>query len=163
MTASSPETRRTPTTTLAVVRYALLAILVFGLVGTGVELLLLEHTEDVWQWVPIVMIALSLVVIVWHLAQRGAASTRSLQGTMLLFVASGIIGVILHFKGNVEFELETYPTLKGLALFKEAMMGATPALAPGTMIQLGLIGLAYAFRHPSLAPSAGEDITTTGH
>jgi len=30
-------------------------------------------------------------------------------------------------------------------LFREAMMGATPALAPGAMIQIGLIGLLYAF------------------
>jgi hypothetical protein len=50
----------------------------------------------------------------------------------------------------MEFELETYPSISGLALFKEAMMGATPALAPGTMIELGLIGLAYTYRHPLL-------------
>ena len=150
------------TSTLALVRYALLAILVFGIVGTGVELLLLEHTEDIWQWVPIVMIALSLLVIAWHLIQRGAASTRSLQGTMLLFILSGIVGLVLHFKGNVEFELETYPTLRGLALFKETMMGATPALAPGAMIQFGLIGLAYTFRHPWLTASADADTSHTG-
>jgi hypothetical protein len=153
----SPETRP-----LTLIRVALLAILVFGLVGTVVELLLLEHTEDIWQWVPIVLIGMGLAVIGWHVVQRGAASTRSLQGTMLLFVASGIVGVILHYKGNVEFEIETYPTLRGLELFKEAMMGATPALAPGTMIQLGLIGLAYAYRHPSLIASTDTDTTTTG-
>jgi hypothetical protein len=58
--------------------------------------------------------------------------------------------MVWHYQGNMEFELETYPSISGLALFKEAMMGATPALAPGTMIELGLIGLAYTYRHPLL-------------
>jgi hypothetical protein len=54
----------------------------------------------------------------------------------------------------VEFELEMYPGLSGLELFREAMKGATPALAPGTMTILGLLGLAYTYglaptNHPS--------------
>jgi hypothetical protein len=30
-------------------------------------------------------------------------------------------------------------------------MGATPLLAPGIMLQLGLVGLLFTFRHPALA------------
>jgi hypothetical protein len=40
--------------------------------------------------------------------------------------------------------------LHGFELFRDAMMGATPALAPGSMTQLGLLGLIYAYRHPRL-------------
>ena len=28
--------------------------------------------------------------------------------------------------------------------------GATPTLAPGAMVELGLLGLAYTYRHPAL-------------
>ena len=66
---------------------------------------------------------------------------------------SGVVGLWLHYQGNTEFELEMYPSLEGLALFWEAIRGATPTLAPGTMLELGLLGLAYMYRHPVLTRS----------
>jgi hypothetical protein len=148
--APPPSPVRPTRDTLAVLRLLLLATFVVGAVGVGAELLLLEHFEDVWQFVPLVLVALALAVLGWSAATRGAASLRAFQGTMALFLVSGVVGVLLHYRGNVAFELEMAPALRGLALFKEAMMGATPALAPGAMIQLGLVGLAYTFRHPRL-------------
>ena len=68
---------------------------------------------------------------------------------MVLCMTSGLVGLLLHYKGNVEFELEMYPDLSGWKLFKDSMMGATPALAPGAMLQIGLVGLAWTFRHPA--------------
>jgi hypothetical protein len=59
-----------------------------------------------------------------------------------------MIGMGLHQSANAEFEQEMDPSLTGMKLFRESLSGATPALAPGTMIQLGLIGLVYAYRHP---------------
>ena len=56
-----------PSTTLGAIRWFLMAILLMGLLGTGVELLLLEHTEGFWQWVPLLLIAIGLVVLVDHL------------------------------------------------------------------------------------------------
>ena len=131
------------------IRRALLAILVVGIVGTGVELLLLKHTEDFWQWAPLALMALALVALAWQGIRPGPASLRAVQGTMWLFVLSGAIGVFLHYRGNVAWELESMPGIGGLELFKKAIMGATPTLAPGTMLQLGLVGLLYAYRHPA--------------
>ena len=125
-----------------------------SLVGTIAELLLLEHFEDVWQWTPIILIALALVTLLWHALDRSAASLNVLRGLMVLFVVGGALGVVLHFQGNVEFELEMYPDLSGWNLFRDSMMGATPALAPGAMVQIGLVGLAWTFRHPALTPNA---------
>jgi hypothetical protein len=102
----------------------------------------------------VALLALGLIVLLWHAVSKRASSVRLIQITMALFVASGFIGMVWHYQGNMEFELETYPSISGLALFKEAMMGATPALAPGTMIELGLIGLAYTYRHPLLVHPA---------
>ncbi|MGI9078176.1 MAG: hypothetical protein ACR2G6_12745 [Gemmatimonadaceae bacterium] len=137
-------------TTLSVIRTILFATLILGILGILAELLLLEHTEGFWQQMPLYLLFAGLGVLVWHAIDRRAASVRVVQGTMLLFVASGAIGAILHYKGNVEFELEMNAASRGFDLFMEAMMGATPALAPGAMIQLGLVGLAYTFRHPAL-------------
>ena len=67
----------------------------------------------------------------------------------ILFVLSGVVGLWLHYHGNVEFELEMYPGLAGFELFRESVTGATPTLAPGTMLELGLLGLLYTYRHPA--------------
>lgn len=128
----------------------LLGIFLFSATGTVAELLLLGHTEGFSQLLPVVLIVMSALVLAWHALERQAPSVRAFQITMLLFVAGGIIGAVLHYQANMEFELETYPSMEGFELFSKVMTGATPTLAPGTMIQLGLLGLAYTFRHPAL-------------
>jgi hypothetical protein len=132
-------------------RWLLLAILGLGLSGTGIELLLLGHTELWQQWVPLTLIALGLVALAWFGASGGSASLWAIRLVMGLCVVSGFAGVVLHYQGNVEFARETYPSIGALELFRRAMTGATPALAPGTMIQLGLVGLASTFRHRASA------------
>ena len=130
-------------------RKLLLFTLIVSVVGTFAELLLLEHFEDAWQWAPIALLAGTLVTLAWHALERGRMSLNVLRGLMVLCIVSGLLGLILHYKGNVEFELEMYPDLTGWNLFKDSMMGATPALAPGAMLQIGLVGLAWTFRHPA--------------
>jgi hypothetical protein len=132
------------------VRRTLLGLFVFGCMGTGTELLLLEHNQKPWQWTPLVLLAAGLAVAGWKLFAASRAGTRAFQAVMLLFLASGMAGVLLHFRGNVEFEREMHPEGTAWELFSGAAMGATPALAPGTMILLGSIGLLYSYRHPSL-------------
>ena len=136
--------------TLAALRGSVLVVFVLGVVGTGAELLLLGHTEGSWQWAPIVLLAASLVVLGWRVVRRGSTTLRLFQGTMAMFVLSGGLGLWLHYQGNREFELEMYPSLQGFDLFTESVTGATPTLAPGVMLQLGLLGLAYTYRHPHL-------------
>src|SRR5687768_9668960 len=133
-------------TNMRVLRTILLAIFLFSVCGTGAELLLLGHTEGFSQLIPIVLMVMSLLVLLWHIVDRQSASVRVFQITMLLFLAGGLIGTVQHYRANMEFELEMYPSIEGMELFTRVMTGATPALAPGAMIQLGLIGLAYTFR-----------------
>ena len=120
----------------------LLAIFGFGLLGTAMELLLLEHYEDRTQLIPLVIIALGLTSAIWLWTSASDAAVQAFRATIALFVLSGIVGLILHYRGNVEFERERAPELNGLALFWEAIRGATPALAPGSMILLAAIGYA---------------------
>ena len=114
------------------------------MVGILIELLLLEHFEDALQIVPLGLLGLGVISLVWHARSPHRTSTRVVRAIMVLFLVSGVLGVFLHYRGNVEFERERRPQAGGWTLFREAMMGATPALAPGAMIQLGLLGLLYA-------------------
>ena len=146
---------------LSVLRRLLLALFVAGVVITGTELLLLEHTEE-WQIAPLVLLTVSLAVLAWHAMSKSRASIRTFQMVMLLFIVGGISGIALHYNGNVEFELEMYPSLSGIELFSKAMHGAFPALAPSAMIHLGLLGFAYTFRHPLLTNSNKEQSFSKG-
>lgn len=136
--------------TLVIMRRTLLALLLFGLAGTLVELLLLRHTEGLWQIVPVALIALALATAIWCAVRPGRIAIRSLQLLMWLFLLSGVAGTVLHFLGNIAYERDSNPSLSGLELYLSALQGSTPSLAPGTMFLLGLVGLLHAFRHPGL-------------
>lgn len=131
-------------------RRLLVAVVLIGMLGLIAELALLEHFESVWQWVPLAVLALGVVAGAALLMRPSAGSVRAFQAMMAVFVVSGALGIWLHFKGNVEFEREMDAGLRGLALVWEALRGATPALAPGSLAHLGLLGLVSTYRHPAL-------------
>ena len=132
-------------------RRLLVMLALLGQAGLLLELALLEHTESLWQWIPLVLLVLAAPVTGLMLLRPGAALVRVLGVVGGLMVAAGGLGVYLHYRGNTEFELERDGALRGWALFTESMMGATPALAPGALAQLGLLLLLVAYRHPALA------------
>ena len=140
----------------APLRRLLLALVLAGTGGLALELLLLEHFDSPWQWAPLVLLALVLLVGGAVAMRPGRRLLRVFQGLMALCTAAGVLGVYLHYRGNIEFELEDDPSRSGLVLFWEAIRGATPALAPGALSQLGLLGLAVAFRHPELRSSPSD-------
>src|SRR5205085_8807415 len=101
-------------------------------------------------------IGVVVTAVVYFRPTSGAL--RVFQGLMLIYLVIGVLGVYLHFRGNVEFVLERYPTLGGLQLVWKALRGATPALAPGALAQLGLLGLIYGYRHPALARKSATEL-----
>ncbi len=135
--------------TSAIRRYLLLTLAV-GMAGMTTELLLIGHVESVQQLIPVVLLVLGAAVLAWHAAAPRAITVRTLQVTMVLFLLSGLVGVSLHYRGNLEFELEMYPSMRGFEMIQKTLTGATPVLAPGSMALLGLIGLTYSYRHPCL-------------
>lgn len=139
------------TGTLDTIRRILLATLVLGIVGLVAELLLLEHFDKWTQYIPLSVLGIAAIALTWYGIGRTRASVRAVQGIMVLCIIVGAVGVVLHFRGNAEFEREMSPGIAGFAFIEAVMMGATPTLAPGAMIQLGLIGLAWTFRHPLLS------------
>lgn len=134
---------------LAAMRRLLLAVLMLGIAGMATELLLIGHVETTAQLVPLAALTCGFVSLAWLALAPSRSAVRTVQILMLAFVTSGIAGVVLHYRGNAEFEREIYPTLAGFELIKGSLTGATPVLAPGSMTLLGLVGLTAAFRHPS--------------
>lgn len=132
------------------VRRLLLALVLLGMIGLAAELVLLEHVESVSQWVPLAALALGFVAGAALFVRPVPAAVHMFRVAMAVFVAAGVLGLYLHLRGNVEFEREMDSGLRGLALVWEALRGATPALAPGALAHLGLLGLACTYRHPAL-------------
>ena len=102
-------------------RPLLLALVAIGAAGLEVELLLLEHYESAWQFTPLVLLVVVLVgaALVWR--RPSPSTVRFFQAVMLLCVVAGVVGVFLHYRGNVEFELEREP-LHGL----RTLLGGDP-------------------------------------
>lgn len=126
--------------------------------GTLLELILLEHTESWWQWLPLVLLAAGLLAACATALRPNRGTLTFLRVVMSLCILAGLVGLYLHYRGNVEFELEMSPAMKGWELIKAALMGATPALAPGSMTQLGLLGWAFTYQHPALRAGAAGQI-----
>jgi hypothetical protein len=138
----------TPVATLTTLRRLLLGILLFGLLGTATELTLMGHDEDGWQMIPLVVLTMAIFAGAAMLAIGDRPWVApAFRAVMLLLMLSGAMGAVLHYRANMEFKLEMDPSLGGFALFSSVIRAkAPPALAPGNMALLGLLGLACAFR-----------------
>lgn len=135
---------------LSLIRRGILALLAFGCVGVISELVLLEHYEELRQLIPLTLLSLTLATILWHWIVGGRRSLRALQVVMILLIIAGVVGIFLHLGSNYDFERELEPDLGGLPFWLGVIRGDLPTLAPGTLVQFGLLGLLYAYRHPAL-------------
>jgi hypothetical protein len=138
----------------ATLRQLLLALVLFGIVGLEVELALLRHADSFSQWIPHICLLIGIIVTTAVYFRPTPGVLKVFQVLMVLYLVIGVLGVYLHFRGNVEFATERDPSLSGLKLVWKALRGATPALAPGALAQLGLLGLLYTYRQPTLTGSS---------
>ena len=116
-----------------------------------VDLLLIRHYEDTNQLIPLAVAGATFASLGWVAIRPGIAALRTLQFVMLCFIGTGLIGITLHFQANAEFQREIDPSISARDLFwKVTESVAPPALAPGVMAQLGLLGLVYTYKHPAL-------------
>jgi hypothetical protein len=135
----------------ASLRQLILALVFVGIVGLEIELALLRHAESFTQWIPHIALLAGLIVTAAVYLRPTHGILRMFRVSMVIYLLVGVLGIYLHLRGNVEFALERDPTLGGLRLLWKALRGATPALAPGALTQLALLGLLYTYRHPALA------------
>lgn len=139
-------------------RLAILVVFLVASLGMLAELLLLAHTEGVLQLIPVVLLGIGLAAAGWVGVSRSRTSVLTLRWTGVVQLLAGVTGLWLHYRSNVEFELEMAPDARGAGLVWAALTGAIPALAPGAMVQLGLLGIVYAVAHPALS---GSSITSS--
>lgn len=127
----------------AAVQRAVVLALLFMMLGTAMELYLLDHYEDVEQLIPLLCIGVSLPMILLLFFGQSRVTRRIFKLVMALTALSGVYGTYLHLAANFEFEQEMRPAAENWDLFTESLSGALPALAPASMIVLALIGYSY--------------------
>jgi hypothetical protein len=131
---------------LSTIRRVIVAVLMLGMGGLLAELALIAHYEDVTQWIPIALLAAGLVVLGADLVLERGWIQLLMQLTMALLVAAGLLGVYFHFQGSREFQMEMDPQMRGTTLVWHVLRAKSPpTLAPGSMVQLGILGLGYAY------------------
>jgi cation transport ATPase len=131
---------------LSTIRRVIVAVLMLGMGGLLAELALIAHYEDVTQWIPIALLAVGLVVLGADLVLERGWTQLLMQLTMALLIAAGLLGVYFHFQGSREFQVEMDPQMRGTTLVWHVLRAKSPpTLAPGSMVQLGILGLGYAY------------------
>jgi len=120
-----------------------------GTLGVGVELWLMGHVEGFWQLFPLCLVGAGWVALPFLLASRRPLPVRLFRGLMIVFLVTGPIGMVQHYRAKSEFQREVDPSLAGWELFHKCMTGHSlpPVLAAGAMTLLGLVGWAWASSH----------------
>jgi len=132
-------------------RRFLLGVVAAILVVTPLELILLEHTEELLQWIPFVVSGLGLLAVggVWFVPR--STSLKVFRWVMVIVALSSFAGVYLHFSSNLSFTREINPSFTLLDSLWPAIKGSNPLLAPGVMFLAGVLGLGAIYRHPLLS------------
>jgi hypothetical protein len=133
----------------SLLRPLILVIMGIGTLGILGELLLLEHFRFDSQWIAVMLTVLTGVCTVILAFNPKAQVLRVVQLALLLVVLGGAFGVLEHVKTNFD-RMENGSDVSGLSLIWQALRGRAPALAPGALAQLGLLGLLFTYRHPNL-------------
>ena len=131
-------------------RHFLLGMVALIFAMTIFELILLNHTEEVLQWIPFGMSGLGLVAVAVAWFSPGRRTMTALRWVMGLVALSSFVGVYLHFSGNLAFTMEINPSFSVADAIWPAMKGSYPLLAPGILFLAGILGFAVTYRHPSL-------------
>ena len=146
-----------PDTSNPALRRLLLALVLFGLIGTTCELLLLRHYESVWMIPPFVAMAIAAGGAFVRIVRPSAATVWAARLSMLPLLVIGAAGVWLHYLGGLAFQADMDPTLSRWQLmWKVVHMQAPPALAPGALVQLALLGLVSTYGDPLIVKPASK-------
>jgi hypothetical protein len=138
-------------------RLFLLGLSAWMCAATIVELLLIEHAESPAQILPFLLCGLGLVVVLAALMWPQRATLLALRGVMGLLLIGSLFGVYEHIEHNLAFELEIRPGAVAADVWFDALRGASPPLAPGTLALAAIVALAATYYHPALARARGVE------
>jgi hypothetical protein len=138
---------------LSRLRQFLLVVSALLLIGTLVELWLINHMEDPVQLIPFALCGLGLVaVFVALLRPRRAA----LHGLRVLLALGSFLGVYLHLESNHGFQRELHPNASTGELLLGTLGGANPLLAPGMLAITAALAIAATYQHPAFGAQGRE-------
>jgi hypothetical protein len=131
-------------------RRFLLAVVAAIFIGSIFELILLDHHEETLQWVPFIVSGIGFIMVgaVWFTPSPTAI--KAFRWVMAGVALTSIVGIGLHFNGNLEFTREINPSYSLAESIWPAMKGSYPLLAPGILFLAGILGIAAMYRHPLL-------------
>jgi len=132
---------------LARLRRFLLALSALLFSGTLVELWLVNHTEDVVQLVPFVLCGVGVLVVLLVLIRSRRVTVLTLRAWMFVVVVGSLFGIYQHVANNIAFEREISPTAPSVRIWREALGGANPLLAPGMLAVTALLALAATYQY----------------
>ena len=121
----------------------LVLALLFMMIGSLLELYLLDHYEDSWQLIPILSVGTTLVTLLILFFKKTTKVVNLFKAVLILTALSGVYGVFLHLQSNFEFEQDMKPTATNLELITDSLSGALPTLAPMSLVVLACIGYSY--------------------
>ena len=114
------------------------------------ELWLVEHTQDLLQFLPFALCGVGLVAVVAAALRPGKSTLIALRAVMLLVALGGLVGVAIHLLQNLAFEQEIRPNSTLWAALLAGLKGAAPILAPGVLVFAAVLALIATYRHPAL-------------
>ena len=121
----------------------LVLALLFMMIGSLLELYLLDHYEDSWQLIPILSVGTTLVTLLILFFKKTTKVVNFFKAVLILTALSGVYGVYLHLQSNFEFEQDMKPTASFWQLITDSLSGALPTLAPMSLVVLACIGYSY--------------------
>ena len=121
----------------------LVLALLFMMIGSLLELYLLDHYEDSWQLIPILSVGTTLVTLLILFFKKTTKVVNLFKAVLILTALSGVYGVFLHLQSNFEFEQDMKPTATNFELITDSLSGALPTLAPMSLVVLACIGYSY--------------------
>ena len=81
----------------------LVLALLFMMIGSLLELYLLDHYEDSWQLIPILSVGTTLVTLLILFFKKTTKVVNLFKAVLILTALSGVYGVYLHLQSNFEF------------------------------------------------------------
>lgn len=135
-------------------RFILLLLSTLALLVTLADLWLQNHNQSWVQFIPWALGGAGLTASIANLIWPGKNTVLALRGVMTLLVLGGLTGMVIHLKGNLEFQQEIHPTAALESFWLNAIKGAAPILAPGALIFAALVAILATYQHPALV---GQD------
>jgi hypothetical protein len=135
-----------PAEVLLRLRRFLLVLSVLLFCGALVELWLVNHTEDLIQWLPFVLSIAGSLAALMVLFRPGRSSVQVLRVCMVLVALGSLFGIYEHVEGNIGFAREIQPNSPTFQLVMSGLRGANPLLAPGTLAVAAVLALSATYR-----------------